>query len=441
MLVKSKSFALLITLMIMLAATLTWIDNTHRHSSTTDGTFDKIELYGNEGRQRKLLDLSCWLVGKPPGCNTPAPAPNSNTPVLDLSCWQQNLPPTCKTPAPSKASTKKPTTSRPSTSKTSSSPTKPTPPVGTYFYSSIEILEWKSNGYCTNTVPSVNGVPAFGTKEECCQDFAESSTNESYRECLAFEAVELDSCDGLKKDACKGSPQCDYNHYRDECKMMCEGRGANHCRAQDECQYLPLKSFCTMTEEQYQLVQCTFIDSRIECGKNRDCDWNHYALNKQGQCQSKCGREETESECKEVGECAWDKEKEFCNYVISSIDAPTPAPGLSRYCLNIRNKDKCNANLPRCKWMKSIGKCQYACEATTKESDCSAKYCTWDKGSKSCVPKYEEYCGELSEGRCGESFQCEWKDSKGCKPDSDAQKKAFNVKLSDRYIKGNLFNR
>jgi len=409
---KSRFFwLLLVTLAIILAATLTLINNNH---ATADRVFDKTELNDNKG-QRKLVDLSCWVAGKPPGCNPP------------------------------------PTTNSPTKAPTSKSPTTPTPPPVTYKYSDVKIQDWDSKGYCTNTIPP--GWRSFDTKESCCKVLANSPDNDIFEKCMDFEAVPLNSCSGLSKDACKASPICDYDRL---CKMMCEGRDADHCKAQDECQYLSLKQFCTMKESQYQKASCARHISRTECGESPGCDW----LYKQGQCRSTCGWEETKSDCNEVGVCEWDGRRKICNFDPS---APTPAPTLPRFCLNRRKKDKCNSYLPRCKWDNKIGKCGYACEGKTKKSDCDAKYCTWE--NKECLPSYEDYCVNAGKRRCEESVQCEWKsneegcisrcpvnDKEGCDGKTTCKwdptfevclynPAAVEAPMSDRFVRGNLFNR
>ena len=477
MMIKSTSVKLIVTLAIVLAATLTWIKN-YKHN--TDRAFDKTEP---NGQQRKLLDLSCWMIFKPTGCKTPAPtkapSPKPIT-VLDLSCWKQNKPPGCNaTPPPSRAPTNqsKPTL-RPTTSQSppSGQPPSPQSSPDNFFWQALRITGWESEGYCTNAIAQVPGVPVFGTREECCQEFAGSSSpeNEIYTKCMDFDPVPIDYCDGLNRDTCKGNPICDYNQYRDECLMMCEGRDANHCQAQVECEYVPIKYFCTMTEDQYRLARCGRIDSVTECGEVRGCVWDYYASNKQGQCQSRCGREKNSNTCEEAGdECYWDKQNKKCYFDISKADAPTPMPALPRFCPNIRKKDNCNANRPRCKWNNNNNKCIYLCESTTKKPNCNDKYCEWDNKDDACWPRYEDYCDDLGEVTCGETLQCEWKGVKeGCAtrctankqeecdnndktpcfwdpvidvcrydPDLDTEKKAFMRPLSDRFVKGHLFDR
>ena len=483
---RSRCSVLLLALATTIAIILVW--------SSVHDISDNYGLMGlgwhdlDRNRQhRKLLDLSCWVAGKPPGCNVPPsggqnPNPTPTPPPtrmkdLDLTCWKQNLPPGCDTPKP----TSKPTPSlRPVSSAPAAAPQPTLPPVN-YLFSAVRIEDWQSRGYCTNTIAEINGVAAYDTKQGCCQDLANGSNNVFYRMCMAIEPVQFDDCTGLNKVECKGSPSCEYNHYQDKCYMMCEGRDENHCRSRSECRYLPEANFCSLEEIQYQKLTCTQQGSKESCKEKSGCDWNHYAKNKQGQCQSACGQLETESACNAIGGCNWSKGR--CNFDILSdgeTNAPTSAtspgpttpsprpsptgqtPSTSGYCANIRRQDQCKANLPRCKWVKNKDKCEFACETKTKKSECNTRLCTW--GKNKCLPKYEDYCDGLSEKRCGEPLQCEWENKKcmtrcqannkrdcnrksTCKWDNLAALCKYNhdrkkrKKASDRFAKGKLFNR
>jgi len=447
MMVGSRCIVSLVTLTI-LAATLTWINSINSHSSS--GLFRKIELNnGNEGRRLQFLDLSCWIAGEPLGCNTPAPT-KAPTPIptpplvpLDSSLLQ--------------APTNKPTTLKPSTSSnTAPSTPKPTPTVVPNNYS---VIKWDSGGYCTNSIPS---TPGFGytTKTDCCKSFA-SGSQEKLNKCLSFEAVQLDACTGLNKDSCDASPVCNFDLDQNDCKMMCEGRDKDHCRKRHECLYLPLKNFCTMTEEQYQLAsiyKCTLQTSKTLCGKYPNCAWNHYANKRKGECQSLCGRVGNERKCTEFEECEWNEKAEMCSF--SQTDIFNRA---SDDCKIITKKDKCKANLPRCRWQDNKSKCLNACEPLVEESNCSTRYCTWDIRF-GCLPRYVGFCETLNEMQCVEPLQCMLKSENRCISRCRANDKSqcdkntacwwelgtkvcrYNHDLdtkknSGRFVRGNLFER
>lgn len=443
MMLQPTSTLLLVALTIMLAATLT------KHKIFDNNTESSVE------RQRILIpfDLSCWVIGKPDGCNTPA-----------------------ITPAPSKAPTVNPPpppTPRPTTSsQTPPSAPSPLPPTDNYFWMVIQIDGWTGGGYCSNSVKSVAGVPVYGTREECCVEFAGSSAGEKYDLCIDFDPVPNDFCDGMNKDSCKNNAICEYNQFKQTCRMRCEGSDGNQCKQKVECQWVPLKSFCTMTEDQYQLAQCARLSSNTGCADKRGCIWDYYASNKQGECQSKCGRERKSNTCEEAGDdCYWDPKKKKCYFDVSMIDAPTPMPVLPRFCPNIRKQEECNANKPRCKWNNNSKKCDYICEDISKKPNCKqkTKYCLWDNKEGKCWPKYEDYCEDLGAAACENTLQCEW--NKGCvsrctstkqqkcdnndnepcfwdpevnvcryDQDLDTQKKLLRP-LRDRFKKGRLFDR
>lgn len=376
MVIRSRFVVLLLTLTIFVAA-VTWI-NKNRNTSS-DG-------FGNEGRKLNFM------------------------PTLDLSCWKQNKPSSCNTPAPTDKPTLRPSTSfKPSAAIVTSAPVVPNQ------YSIIKIDSWESKGYCTNGIPAPT-KQSYETKDECCKEFT-SGSDDGYQQCLSFKAVQLGSCNGFNQDSCEGNPFCVYQE--DECKMLCEGRDKVDCEKRGECLYISQTNFCTMTEDQYELVGCTVHTSETECSRYKNCNWVQRAIKNQGQCQSFC--DFTEKKCRKEfpRECKWDEEgnTKRCKFVLPEGEdiyqsvTPSFSPTMSRYCLNIRKNDVCNANLPRCKWMNEINeknkKCRYACETVDKQSQCSKTECTWDE-EFGCLPRHQDYCETLGKGRCERTNQCAW---------------------------------
>lgn len=420
---------------------LIWIN------TTNDVVFDKTEPVNGEGLERKLqtIDLSCWVQGKAPGCNNtqkptrrptrapsmpPTPKPTQQK-ALDLSCWEQNLPEGCNpTPQPTDKPTPRPQTP-PATPKPTLTPTSsPTAPNAWF---ALKVKSWPDGGHCTNTVVQ-DTVTNYKNKIECCEaEFGKNS-----RTCLTYYPASSNECN-LDKDTCRSNPACDYNNDQGECLNVCDGRDGQYCQNSDKCLYVSTLDLCEMTAQTFNATYCGRNIKKRDCNKFNECTWDQNDNEKNGRCVLLCGGPETKETCNEKEDCEWiedeeDEEKGECKYAGQETpitQSPSPAPTVSRFCTNIRKRDKCKAYAPRCIWNQYKGRCKYACELAREESDCDTAQCLWtegkDEGSGTCLPDYLGYCETLeSEGKCDGTCQCEWvgdalSESIGCIYKCDAE--------------------
>ena len=434
MMTRVRGFVGLFVGVIIGAIGLIWINTTNE-----DVVFDKTEPVNGEGLERQLqtFDLSCWEQGKAPGCNktqkptrrptkapsrSPTPQPTKQK-TLDLSCWEQGLPEGCN---PTRQPTDKPIPTPPATPKPTRRTPPPTPaPTVPNPWFALKVKSWPDGGHCTNTVVQ-NKVTNYKDKFECC----ESEFGKDSRACLAYYPAPSKECN-LDKDSCRSNPACNYNN---DCRNVCDGRDGEYCQRQDKCLYVSTLGLCEMTVETFNTTYCERHMKKRECNKFNECTWNQIDK-KNGRCELLCGGLETEETCIANENCAWDEEGGNCYYAgeeTAITQSPSPAPTVSRFCTNIRKKDKCKAYAPRCTWNQYTGRCKYACELATEESDCDTTQCLWtegkdDEGPGTCLPNYTGYCETLeSERKCDSTCQCEWvgdalSESIGCINKCDAE--------------------